>query len=319
MLKLFAKRPPTPVLDRTFGCEKARSLRTQFRSGKYRSVLRQLQRHPDVDQRSFYIDVLSEAEDRPPRFDEWIEEYPKAAEVRLVSGAQALEWAWQARGYGLGDEVTDEQWEAFHARLAFARRELEEALACDPSDPTAYGYLLRCARGESWQLADATELYRKATQGGEPLPWLASFQYCTFLCQKWYGSHEQMFEFARAASRSSPAGADVHAMVAYAHIERWLFASAFEENPHADEYWRASEVFDELIDVYKRWVNKAESSPYEKLAANVFLFCFSSLSGREVMRVELERIGPYPSFTPWRYLGDPVAVYREIWKLAHEK
>ena len=128
-----------------------------------------------------------------------------------------------------------------------------------------------------------------------------------------------MFNFARAHSRSAPAGADVHALVAHAHIERWLYTLAFENNSHADDYWQADDVFDELIHVYKLWVNKTHSSPYEKTAANAFLFCFSSISAKEVMQVELERIGPYPSYTPWRYLGDPVSVYREIWKLAFAK
>lgn len=128
-----------------------------------------------------------------------------------------------------------------------------------------------------------------------------------------------MFEFARKTSQLAPIGSDVHAMVPYAHIERWLYRSAFEHDPQADDYWLQKEVFDELVAVYKRWVNKKHSTPYEKVAANAFLFCFSSLNAREVMRVELERIGRYPSFTPWRYLGDPVAVYREVWKVAQKQ
>jgi len=80
----------------------------------------------------------------------------------------------------------------------------------------------------------------------------------------------------------------------------------------------SDDVFDELLDSYKRWVNKAASSPYGKVAANAFLFCFSSLSTREIMRVEVERIGPYHDFIPWRYLGDPVEVYDQICRIARD-
>ncbi|MGI9430137.1 MAG: hypothetical protein ACR2NM_15865 [Bythopirellula sp.] len=318
MFKIFSKAAPDPVLDRTFGCAQARSLRKNFEAEKYAALEKQLQSDDDTDQRSFYFDVLAELQDRPPQFDQWIENRPHSADARLASGAQALDWAWQARGYVRSEDVSEHDWEQFNARLAFARAELEAALALDANDPLAFGYLIRYGLGASWSLDQATDAYRQAT-ALEPQAWRPAFNYFTFLCQKWFGSHELMFDFARAVSRSAPEGADVHALVAYAHIERWLYTLAFEDNPQADDYWRGDDVFDELIDVYKLWVNKSYSSPYEKIAANAFLFCFSSLSAKEVMQVELERIGPYPSYTPWRYLGDPVEVYREIWNVAFEK
>jgi hypothetical protein len=116
MFKIFSKSAPDPVLDRTFGCSEARSLRKNFQAGKFAVVEKQLQRNADTDQRSFYFDVLAELQDRPPQFDQWIENHPQSAQARLASGAHALDWAWQARGYVRSEDVSDSEWEQFHAR-----------------------------------------------------------------------------------------------------------------------------------------------------------------------------------------------------------
>lgn len=312
MLKFLSQTSQTPVIDRTYGCDDARTLRQQFEKGKFAATELAL-RSVTGDKRCFLVNVLADSEDRPPRYDQWVDLHPDSDIARLTSGAQALEWAWQARTYSDGTDIGEEQWAMFYERLAFARNELEATIELAPSDPTAYGYLIRCAIGEEWDLDDVTSVYAKANEL-QTSPWLASFNYLTYLCKKWYGSHELMFDFARSVSNSNPDGADAHAMVAYAHIERWLYDWAFEENPAADDYWKSDEVFDELLDSYRRWSNKTTRTPWEKVAANAYLFCFSSMGVQEIMEVEINRIGPYPSFTPWRYLGDPCAVYRELCK-----
>lgn len=311
MLNLL-RRKPTFVIDRAFGCAKTHKLKRQFESNRFATTNKALRKCHDIDHRTFLLDVLAEANNRPTHFEQWVQEEPGSALPRLLSGANALEWAWEARTFSRGDDLSDEQWAHFRLRLDLARGELERALAIDPSESAAYAYLLRCALGQEWEIEDATALYQQASNT-DASPWLATYNYFVFLCQKWFGSHDLMFNFARAVSAAAPLGSDLHAIVAHAHIERWLFALAFDGDANADDYWLANDVFDELIDVYKLWVDKTESSPYERHAANAFLFCFSSLSAREVVRVELERIGPYPTYTPWRYLGDPVAVYQEIW------
>jgi hypothetical protein len=39
------------------------------------------------------------------------------------------------------------------------------------------------------------------------------------LCAKWFGSHEEMFEFAHSTSASAPDGSPLHVLVAKAHQE----------------------------------------------------------------------------------------------------
>ena len=316
MLNLFSRRPAAPVLDRSYGCPRARKLRQQFEKGQFDSVEATLKKTWD-DERSFLVDVIADAEDRPSRFDDWIERKTESSLARLTSGAHALEWAWQARTYGHAHDVPEERWKTFADRLAFARRELNRAIELAPDDTAPYAYLIRCGLGEQWPLKQVSIVYQSCNQL-DPANFLAAFNYLTFLCEKWFGSHDLMFRFARAVSKNTEDGKDVHAMVAYAHIERWLFEVAFEENPQADDYWKADDVFDELITTYKRWCTKTEESPWEKVAANAFLFCFAFMNAREIERVELDRIGPYPSYTPWRYLGNPVAVYRDLRKIVDE-
>jgi len=109
------------------------------------------------------------------------------------------------------------------------------SLEMGPDNSAAHGYLLRCCLGESVDRQQATDTYRQA-MAVEPQVWVATFNYFTFLCQKWFGSHDHMFEFAWTVTSHAPNGADVHAMVAYAHIEQWLYQLAFDEDQNADDY-----------------------------------------------------------------------------------
>ena len=180
MFKIFSKGTPDPVLDRSFGCAQARTLRKNFEAGKFTAVEKQLQSSNDLDQRGFYFDVLAEQLDRPAQFDQWIENRPQSATARLASGVHALDWAWQARGYVQSEDVSDHEWEQFHTRLAFAQAELEAALALDAKDPLPFAYLLRCGLGTSWSLDQATDTYRKAT-ALESEAWCPAIHYFTFL------------------------------------------------------------------------------------------------------------------------------------------
>ncbi len=312
MLGLF-RRTPTFQLDRTFGCTKLSGVRRRLQQGKLGPVAKALHACQSVDEQTFLTDALAEAEGRPDCYDALVRTHSTSASTLVLSGAHALDWAWQARTFGRSEDVTDEQWDQFRERLSLARASLEHALAISPEESAAYAYLLRCALGQEWRLEEASATYQDACRDGQT-PWLATYNYFVFLCQKWFGSHDLMFEFARTLSDSVPLGSDAHAIVAHAHIERWLYAAAFDNDTSADDYWRSDDVFEELIDVYKLWADKTTRSPYERTAANAFLFCFASMGATQIVEVELERIGPYPTYTPWRYLGDPVAVYRELWK-----
>lgn len=168
MLNLFSRKPPLPVIDRSYGCPEAKTVNRNFAAGKFRLVSRELAGQKDADQICFFIDLLVDVEDRPPRFEQWIDAEPRCPFARLASGAHALEWAWQARGFTHAEEVTDSQWDESHSRLGFARTELEKAIELGADISASLGYLLRYALGMNWSPLDANSLYLEATNDHPP-------------------------------------------------------------------------------------------------------------------------------------------------------
>ena len=55
-----------------------------------------------------------------------------------------------------------------------------------------------------------------------PTHLVAHQQMLQFLCRKWFGSTEEMFDFARTAAAKAPAGSLLPELVVVAHIEHWL-------------------------------------------------------------------------------------------------
>src|SRR6185436_114566 len=68
-----------------------------------------------------------------------------------------------------------------------------------------------------------------------------------FLCEKWHGSHEEMFDFARSASGQAPDGSRLHALIANAHLERYFYFFHFAKDPQGGAAWFArKEVAEEI-------------------------------------------------------------------------
>src|SRR6202035_4716733 len=70
------------------------------------------------------------------------------------------------------------------------------------------------------------------------------------LAAKWFGSHEEMFEFARSASAQAREGHSVHRVIAEAHLEKWLNLPRESSDGKARQ---AGYFSDELVRREIRW------------------------------------------------------------------
>jgi hypothetical protein len=136
----------------------------------------------------------------------------------------------------------------FLRRLESARKDVEHAILLNPSDPVPHSEMLTIARGMQLEKGLVLEHLEHARRLSPEL-WEPHVRTLFFLCEKWQGSHEEMFEFARSTSNSAVDGSGLHALIACAHIERWLYFDAFEGNrAEADQYWQQPNVKNEIID-----------------------------------------------------------------------
>jgi hypothetical protein len=155
-------------------------------------------------------------------------------------------------------------------------------------------------------------------QRTDPHSYAAQRALCLALTEKWGGSHAEMFEHARNASAGLAHGRPLHALVAFAHLERWVYAKYFDSNQRtAALYARNAEVKAEVEQAHDRW--RAANPPHGAAALRAradFAFWFYVVEDRERLVPELRGIDRLYLASPWGYLGDSEEALKEVYAFA---
>ncbi|MFH8729838.1 hypothetical protein [Streptomyces termitum] len=251
--------------------------------------------------------------------EEWITDViaaePDAALPRLVAGIRHLSWGWEARTDARAKDVSREQFELFHSRLARAEEWLYEAAEREPGWTSPWYGLQVTGRG--LQVGRETARRRfEATVRRDPYHLGAHQQQLQQVCEKWSGSHEEMHAFARDSAFAAPAGTLLGRLVAVAHLEHWL---ALESGPDA-HYIRAPEVLASLHRAADHSYRHPDfvRAPGWLQTYNSFAMAFAlagdPAAARDCFRATEGRVTEFP----WCYLdgADPVRAYRRLRDLA---
>jgi hypothetical protein len=236
----------------------------------------------------------------------------------LVRGAHGVLWAWEARGSGKADTVNEAGFDTFHQRLMQAREDLMRASRLEEADATPWVYLLITIRGLEEGIEAGLACFQQLRQRHR---WsvYGHIQMLQLLTEKWGGSHQAMFEFARAASDAAPVGSLVHRVIADAHAERWLYLRNWEQDRKgAAGYFRRGDVKREIEQAARQsiWAPSFMPSRRAVIDRNMFAFCFTMMDEFKAARREFDAIGPIVTSSPWAMLGEPVAAFIKAHDLA---
>ncbi len=229
----------------TYGDQQAESLRRELEAGHWQSAADFLGLLRDWDDRDFYVQALSQWPGRPLWLDDWVQQQPNSATAWLVRGVHTKNWAWEARGSGLADTVSEKGFKLFFERLARAEEELLRAAELDPADPTPWAHLVMVGVGAQKSLDKIQEWFQQAVRRHSRHA-TAHYSMLQALCAKWYGSHDQMFDFARGTCAKLPNGHGLHALIALAHFERVAAMYREQQTLSATGYYRRQEVAEEI-------------------------------------------------------------------------
>lgn len=312
--KLFGNLKPqliTPDDD-----SEAKRLRIAQKNNDWRTVENFFSQLTDPDDREFYVAQLSEWKGRPDFFDIWVNANPECSDAWLLRGAHGVVWAWEARGGGTADTVSDTAWILFYERLMEAKYDLEHATRLNPTDPAPYSALIRCSIGLSLE-KETVLTYLTSVLSLSTISWSAHAAALTYLCEKWGGSHREMFEFARSVSAAAPEGHGIHALIPMAHHERWFFAKYFDEGEgteFADRYYEQPEVQREILNAYNRSLGSSAYRPNKLTPKQSSLFAIGLVQcgAYEQALLELERLNNRIPELPWAQFGDPIEFYTRI-------
>ena len=172
------------------------------------------------EDRQHLVIVASQTGGRPDRLDPWVEGSVKPGLALMMRGEMGMTWAWDARTSQRAEQVSPEMFQEFWARLRAADVDLLAATKELPDSPVPWVSLLTTARGLQIPKAEAEERYINHVQRGALLEGHYSFQ--QFVCHKWFGSHDEMWEHAEFVCDNAADGSVALSVASMALVEHWL-------------------------------------------------------------------------------------------------
>ncbi|MEP7051128.1 MAG: hypothetical protein ABJB12_12290 [Pseudomonadota bacterium] len=265
--------------------------------------------------RSFLADLFG-PHCEPRALADWARNEPQNALPRLLLGCHAIGAAWQARGHG--QSVTEQGKQQFRTHLQQAEVELRAAAALDPADPSACAFLITVARGLNQGATVAQQWFAEA-KARDPEHEGAHRAMLTFLCEKWHGSHDQMFAFARQAAAGARRGSTLPALVILAHLERWLYFKLFERDAAGEaRYLQDPQVIAEVNAAFEHSLGAPEL-PFRmstRRAHNDAAVFFWLVKDKARLQRQCQVLGNCYTDMCWQALGEPNAVYGKAYQWA---
>ena len=224
-------------------------------------------------ERSYFMKII--------QLKSWLRKYSSSHFANACLGQVYIDYAWEARGPGFANTVTEEGARLFKDRLLTAKEYLEKAYSLDQSDPSVPADLIQVAIGLGLERKEMERQFQNAVLA-DPTDHDAYFKKLNYLEPKWYGSEEEMFSFAREAVRKAPPNSMIPMVLIAAHVKM----SAYLEQDKS--YFKNPNVWKEMKEAYQKTI---KSFPEAMFIHNRFAKTAYLAGDYEVAREEFKRIG----------------------------
>ena len=165
--------------------------------------------------------------------------WPDAALSSLFKGEGHYRLAWNARGGGYADKVTEEGWKGFRDNLVVTEEALNRAWKINPHDERTASLMVKVCEGAQKGRAEMELWFGRAMQLA-PNNYEACQSKLHFLYPQWYGSREDMIAFGRECVANEKWTGTVPLILSDAH---WEFARFLPEASDRTNYWKRPDVW----------------------------------------------------------------------------
>jgi hypothetical protein len=293
-----------------------RAARAAALAGDWLPAAHLLSATADHDARYARVVVLADtALRRRTWLDTWLRERPSDPQALAVRAQLAAAHAWSIRGSAY--EVRDPaRWfEAIEDAEAIVREAIEAA----PDDPSPRTTLVLIARG---QQVDHDELDRRlaAVLALAPAHLAAHEHALQYKAAKWFGSADEMFAFARAASARAEPGSALNLLVVTAHLEHYLALSG-RTATLADKHMTSAATRAEIAAAVARWrAGDGGPSPVGRAAAhNLLAFAHWLAEQPEEAAEHLAVTREHLAEMPWGMADEPSAAHARVQAWARQR
>jgi Domain of unknown function (DUF4034) len=180
-----------------------------------------------------------------PLFQYW----PDAAGSWLLKGEAYIKFAWDARGSGYVDSVTEEGWKLFAKDLNIADEALNHAWKLDPTNIRIPQEMMRVALGQD-KGRDQMELWFDRAMALDPNDYEICSSKLYYLEPKWHGSAQDMLDFGRDCVQSTNWGGRVPLILVDAHYK---LCTGYTDKTAQTNYWKQPEVWNDIKSAYEKF------------------------------------------------------------------
>jgi hypothetical protein len=181
-----------------------------------------------------------------------------------------VKYAWDARGGGWANTVTDDGWRKMAERLTQARGALEEAWKLDPNSDAAATEMLTVELGQGNDRASMEKWFSRAMQAN-PDNYQACRSKMYYLEPKWHGSPEEMITFGRECLAARNWATNSPFLILDAHD---TLATNYLKDK--DTYFRQPEVWTDICAVYQPMLRAEPKTAWTRSR----LAYYASLAGK---------------------------------------
>ncbi|WP_433830322.1 hypothetical protein ACQP2E_10545 [Actinoplanes sp. CA-015351] len=280
----------------------------------------------DWELRSRRIMLLSDAAAANDRWlIDWLRAAPADPAAVMLHAAMLLERAGEARGSAPANQTSQAQFQAYAELSAAAGQVSQRAIAlAGPDDPTPFILLLDAMFGAGQVHSEQFRQVLAEARRRAPHHFELHLTLVNLLCEKWFGSHEQMFAAAREAAAAAPPGSNTVMVPFVAHFEYAMREFSWDKatgQSVADtaNYLQTREVQMELDAWAQKW-RAGTPAPGRGMTCRNWLALYYMMSNRRAEAREVfAEIGPYAGGTvAWAFfLGNVDNGFVQGYKLAH--
>lgn len=240
--------------------------------------------------------------------DAWAAAEPDNADALVVRARSLVARAWEVRGSGWASSVGPAAFQEFRRVLGHAWPLCLEAARLAPADPTPWTILLLLCTATSARREQFDSCWSELV-ARDPHHREGHNFALMYLCNKWHGSHEEMYAFARHAAENAPVGSPLFTLPLQAEAE-WALWEFDRGDQTATSlvvaHWTADPKLrvDQDRALYG-WFDRASTRHADWFDDANWLASSLVNSGRyhDACRV-LDAIGPYATELPWSWFGE---------------
>ncbi|MFC7529682.1 hypothetical protein [Actinoplanes sp. GCM10030250] len=304
--------PETPEFDeeRIFWDVDLRDARDRARHGDWQAARKVIeQAGTDWELRGGRLGVLADlAATDDAWLYAWLRAEPEDPSAVLIQSIMLGQRAGEARGSASAANTTQEQFQNFRALSDAAAQVGQRAIdLAPPNDPLPWVEQLGNMFADRRTVETSFDAVFDEARRRDPYNFDLHFTALSLRCQKWYGSHEQMFAIARNVAAAAPPGASAVVLPLFAHFEFAMREFCWDTRTSkslraAKKYFRRPEVQQEL----DQWIAKWRAAPPNRArlaSCRQWIALYYTMAGRrKEAKAVFDELGQYVlPVTGWGY------------------